>query len=146
MRGSIVKRPGGRYAVVLDVGRDPETGRRKQKWVSGFATKGAAEDALVDLLGKRRGGETINPDLTPFETYVTTWIDGRTDELAPLSVTQYRSVVKNHVKGSTLGEMPLGKIRRAHVRAHEQELVRKGLAPSPQRPAHHSSAERARRR
>jgi integrase len=26
--------------------------------------------------------------------------------------------------------MPLGKIRRAHVRAHEQELVRKGLAPS----------------
>jgi len=130
MRGSVHKRASGRYAVVLDVGRDPETGRRRQKWVSGFATKGAAEDALVDLLGKRQRGETIDPDLTPFELYVSAWIDGRVDQLAPLSVTQYRSVVKNHVKGSALGAMPLGKIRRAHVRAHEAELVRKGLAPS----------------
>lgn len=130
MRGSVHKRASGKYAVVLDVGRDPETGRRKQKWISGFGTKGAAEDALTDLLGKRKRGETIDPDLTPFEVYVSAWIDGRLDQLAPLSVTQYRSVVKNHVKGSALGAMPLGKIRRAHVRTHEAELVRKGLAPS----------------
>ena len=48
----------------------------------------------------------------------------------PVSVTQYRSVVKNHVAGTALGGTPLGKIRRAHVRAHDLELQRKGLAPS----------------
>jgi integrase len=127
MRGHVRKR-GSKWCVVLDTGRDLETGKRKQKWVSGFKTKSEAEDALADLLGKRIRGEVIDPDRTPFETYVTAWINGRVDELAPLSVVQYRSVVRNHVKGSALGGMPLGKIRRAHVRAHEAELQQKGLA------------------
>lgn len=100
------------------------------KWFSGFETKSAAEDGLADLLGKRLRGEVIDPDRTPLEQYVAAWIDGRADELAPLSVVQYRSMAKNHITGSSLGGMPLGKIRKAHVRAHEAELQQKGLAPA----------------
>jgi hypothetical protein len=65
VRGHVRQRQSGRWAVVLDAGVDPETGRRKQKWVSGFKTKGDAEDALVDLLGKAKRGETLDPDSTP---------------------------------------------------------------------------------
>ncbi len=129
MRGHI-RRRGKTWAVVLDAGRDPETGKRKQKWFSGYRTSGEAEDALADLLGKRRRGETIDPDQTPLEDYLPAWINGRADELAPLTVRQYQSVVRNHVKGTALGGLPLGKIRRAHVRAHEQELRGKGLSAS----------------
>jgi integrase len=128
MRGSIVKRASGRYAIVLDVGVDAVTGRRKQKWFSGYSTKSAAEDGLLELLGKAKRGETLDPDQTPLQDYLIAWIDGRADELAPLSVTKYQSVVRNHVQGTTLGALPLGRIRRSHVRAHEQELIRKGLA------------------
>ena len=128
MKGSIRKRASGRYAVVFDIGRDRATGRRKQKMISGFETKSAAEDALVDLLGKSKRGEMIDPDLTPLADYLKAWIDGRVDELAPLSITQYRSVVRNHVVDSALGTMPIGKIRRAHIRAHETELQQKGLS------------------
>jgi integrase len=130
MRGHVRQRAPGKWAIVLDVGRDAETSKRKQKWFSGYRTKSAAEEALVELLGKKHKGETIDPDMTMLADYLTTWIDGRTDELAPLSVTQYRSVVRNHVAKTPLGGMPLGKIRRAHVRAHEQELQRKGLSAS----------------
>lgn len=130
MRGSVRKRESGKWAVILDIGRDPETKRRRQKWISGFATKGAAEAHLVDLLGKQARGETIDPDTTPVADYLVSWIDGRGDELAPLSVTQYRSVVKNHVRGSTLGGLPLGKVRRADIRSHEKELAAKGLSPA----------------
>jgi integrase len=129
VRGHVRKR-GSKWAVVLDTGRDPDTGRRKQKWFSGYRTKAEAEDGLADLLGKCLRGEVIDPDRTPLKTYVAAWIDGRADELAPLSITQYRSVAKNHITGSTLGGMPLGKIRKAHVRAHEAELQAKGLAPA----------------
>jgi integrase len=129
MRGHVRQR-GKKWCVVLDAEPDPETGRRRQKWVSGFATRRAAEDALVDLLGKRLRGETIDPDTTPVEDYLDTWLDARTSRLAPLSVTQYRSVIRNHVRGTTLGAMPLGKVRRAHVRTHAAELERKGLAPA----------------
>jgi hypothetical protein len=104
VRGHIRKR-GSRYTVVLDAGRDAATGKRKQKWLSGYRTKEEAEDALVELLGKRLRGETIDPDQTPLEGYLSAWIDGRADELAPLTVTQYRSVVRNHVKGTALGGM-----------------------------------------
>jgi integrase len=113
---------------VLDNGRDPETGKRRQKWVSGYRTKDEAEDALVDLLGKRKLGLTIDPDMTPLADYLDGWLDGRASKLALLSVTQYRSMIRNHVRGTTLGAMPLGKVRRAHVRAHAAELERKGLA------------------
>jgi hypothetical protein len=51
VRGHARKR-GNKWAIVLDVGRD-EVGKPKQKWISGYGTKGAAEDALVDMLGKR---------------------------------------------------------------------------------------------
>jgi integrase len=86
MRGHVRKR-GRSWSVVVDVGRD-DTGKRRQKWVSGFKTKGEADDALVDLLGKVRRGEVIDPDTTPLSEYLTAWLDGRTGELAPLSVTQ----------------------------------------------------------
>ncbi|MEP6811663.1 MAG: site-specific integrase [Actinomycetota bacterium] len=43
---------------------------------------------------------------------------------------KYRSVVANHVAGTPLGGMPLGKIRRAHIRAHEAELQKKGVGAS----------------
>jgi Arm DNA-binding domain len=38
MRGAVVKR-GKTYSFVLPLERDPETGRKRQKWVGGFATK-----------------------------------------------------------------------------------------------------------
>lgn len=136
MRGHVRQRAPGKWSVVLDVGRD-ETGKRKQKWKSGYRTKGEAEDALVDLLGKWKRGETIDPDMTPFGDYLVAWIDGREDELASLSVTKYRSVVRNYVSKTPLGGMPLGKIRRPHIRAHDQELQRQGLSVSTRKVARH---------
>ena len=127
MRGH-VRRRGKKWSVVLDAGRDMETGKRRQKWHSGYRTKEEAEDALVELLGKRLRGETIDPALTPVADYLDRWLDGRTSHLAPLSVAQYRSVIRNHVRGSALGGMPLGKVRRAHVRSHATELEQKGLS------------------
>jgi len=87
MRGHVRKR-GRKWAIVLDAGRDAD-GKRRQKWHSGFGTKQEAEDALVELLGKRLRGEVIDPDMTPLGEYLTKWVDGRVGELAPLSITQY---------------------------------------------------------
>jgi integrase len=69
-------------------------------------------------------GESVDPDNTPVADYLNAWLDGRAGSLAPLSVTQYRSVIRNHVAGTVLGGMPLGKVRRAHA----AELEWKGLA------------------
>ena len=46
MRGTVVKR-GRTWSYVVDVGRDPVTGRRRQRWRGGFASKRDAEHALA---------------------------------------------------------------------------------------------------
>jgi integrase len=125
-----VRKRGRTWAIVIDVGRDPETGKRKQKWESGFKSKSEADDKLIELLGKKQRGEVIDPDKTPLCEYLTKWLDGRVDELAPLSVTQYRSVIRNHIEPESIAKMPIGKIRRAHVKAFEQTLRVKELSAS----------------
>ena len=60
MRGSIIRR-GKSYSVVVDLGRDPETGKRRQKWHSGYRTKREAEAALADLVGSVNRGTYVAP-------------------------------------------------------------------------------------
>lgn len=127
MRGH-VRRRGSTWAVVVDKGY--EAGKRKQKWFSGYRTKSDAEDALVTILGKVQRGETIDPDKTPLGKYLAEWVKGRRGELAPLSVTQYESVIRCHVAPHTIGKTPLSKLRKSHLRAFQRELEEKGLAPS----------------
>ena len=43
MRGHIIKRYKNSYTIVLNLGVDPITGRRKQQWLSVKGTKKEAE-------------------------------------------------------------------------------------------------------
>lgn len=38
MKGHIIKR-GSKYSFVIDIEPHPETGRRRQRWFSGYKTK-----------------------------------------------------------------------------------------------------------
>ena len=49
MRGHIRKR-GGTYAVVVDNGHNPTTGKRRQKWITVKGTKRDAERKLAEVL------------------------------------------------------------------------------------------------
>ena len=60
MRGSVVKK-GDRWYVKIELDPDPATGRRRQKWHSGYRTKREAERARVDLLSKFDRGEYVEP-------------------------------------------------------------------------------------
>ena len=60
MRGSVVKK-GDRWYVKIELDPDPLTGRRRQKWHSGYRTKRDAERARVDLLSKFDRGEYVEP-------------------------------------------------------------------------------------
>lgn len=129
MRGHIRKRNKS-WCVIVDAGYDAVTNKRKQKWFSGYKTRGEAEDALVTILGKVQRGETINPDKTRLGEYLGAWVKGRRAELAPLSVTQYESVIRCHISPHVIGRTPLSKLRRSHLRTFQRELEEKGLAPS----------------
>ena len=51
MRGHITKRGKNSWSIVLDVGRNPATGKRRQKWIS---VKGAGTEYQVQSKGGKQ--------------------------------------------------------------------------------------------
>ncbi len=56
MRGHIRKRAKDSWTVVVELPRDPETGKRRQKWVAVKGTKRDAERVLAELAAKAQSG------------------------------------------------------------------------------------------
>ena len=110
MRGHVRKR-GSRWVAVIELGRD-QTGKRRQRWISGYATKKAAEAGLIDVIGGHHRGEPLDPSKTPLSDYMNDWVKARGDALAPLTTEGYLSKIRNHIEPSPIGAMPLSKIRK----------------------------------
>ena len=73
MRGSVLNK-GDRWYVKIELDPDPVTGRRRQKWHSGFRTRRDAERARVDLLSKFDRGEYVEPSHQTVAEFFAEWL------------------------------------------------------------------------
>ncbi|MNW40144.1 hypothetical protein D3C74_172500 [compost metagenome] len=73
MQGYFRKR-GSTWSFSIDIGRDPETGKRKQKTVSGFTTKKEAQAAAAAMLQELTQGSYIVEKDILLEVFVPEWI------------------------------------------------------------------------
>lgn len=74
MKGHIYKR-GKTYTYVIDVGRDPETGQRKQKSKGGFQKKKEAEQALRKALDVLEKEDFHSPSKENFSIFMQKWLN-----------------------------------------------------------------------
>src|ERR1700738_3426149 len=96
MKGS-VRRRGATWLIVYDVGDDPVTGKRRQKWKGGFRTKRDAEAALTDALGRLQGGTYVEPSRQSFADYLRGWLQTIESTIRPKTFASYRLHVERHV-------------------------------------------------
>ena len=96
MRGSVVKK-GGRWYVKIELDPDPGTGRRRQKWHSGYGTRREAERARVDLLSKFDRGEYVEPSHQTVADFLTEWLRTIEPTVRPSTFDSYERNVRNHV-------------------------------------------------
>ena len=96
MRGSVVKK-GARWFVKIELDPDPATGKRHQKWHSGFNTKREAERARVDLLSKFDRGEYVEPSQQTVADYFVDWLKAIEHTVRPSTFDSYSRNVNNHV-------------------------------------------------
>ena len=90
MRGSIIKR-GGTYAVVVELDRDPATGKRRRKWHSGYRTRRDAEAARIEILGRLQRGEFVGPSKLALGEYLTErWLPTRESRAGAVDVRELR--------------------------------------------------------
>ncbi|WP_232490238.1 Arm DNA-binding domain-containing protein [Neobacillus cucumis] len=78
MKGSIKKNPKiGKYDFIVDIGKDPVTGKRKQKMKRGFLTKGEAEKALTKLINEVNEGIFFEPQRMTIKEFFDMWFKER---------------------------------------------------------------------
>lgn len=123
-RGSVVKRGKG-YAVVLELAQDPETGRRRQKWHSGYRTKADAERARTELLGRLDQGTYVAPTKSTLGEFLAEWLDTIETTVRESTADSYRRNVENHVI-PRIGSVRLTSVDAGTLNGLYAEMLRSG--------------------
>lgn len=108
MRGSVVRRGNG-YSVVVERDRDPITGKRRQKWHSGYPTKRAAERALAEMVAALNAGTFIEPRKDTLGEHLVEWLVTIEPTVRPATHHSYARNVRLHVL-PCLGSTPLQRV------------------------------------
>jgi len=125
MRGHVHKR-GHSWAVVVDVGRDSETGKRRHSWRSGFHTRRDAERALTEQLGRLERGGYVELSRLTVAAYLTEWLAAiETRGLRPATLSSYRMFVTKHLT-PRLGSIPLQQFSATHLNACYADMLASG--------------------
>ena len=77
MRGRIARRGNG-YRLVLDAGKDPSTGKRRQHTET-FRLKADAERRLAELLQSVNTGAYVKPVRLTMGEFLRQWLDSYAD-------------------------------------------------------------------
>jgi integrase len=96
VRGSVVQK-GGRWYVKIELDPDPLTGRRHQKWHSGYRTNKDAERARTDLLSKLDRGEYVEPSQQTVGAFLIDWLAAIEPTVRPSTFDSYSRNIHNHV-------------------------------------------------
>ncbi len=96
MRGSVVKR-GKSYSILVELGRDPETRKRQQKWHSGYRTKRDAEAALAEMIGNVNKGTYIKKTRQTVDEFVDEWLAAIEPTVRPATHYSYARNLRLHV-------------------------------------------------
>ena len=125
MRGHIKKRGKGSYSVVVSLGRDPETGKRKQQWVTIKGTKKDAERRLSELLNQVDSGTFVKPRNITVGEYLQQWLTDYAElHCSPKTIESYRQIINSHLMPE-LGSIKLIELEARHLQtmfAKKREL------------------------
>lgn len=114
----------GKWAFTMDIGRDPVTGRRKQKTRSGFDTKKEAQQAVRELEQQVDEGKLSLSAMT-FSRLYELWIEQ--SQTRESTKSQQRYIIDAHIV-PYFGSKPVKDIRPLNVQRFVQHLRDKGLS------------------
>ena len=98
MRGHIVKRYKNSWTIILSLGHDHVTGKRKQQWVSIKGTKKDAERKLSELLHQLDTGGFVKPNKLSVGQFLEQWLrDYATTNVRPSTLDGYRKIIERHL-------------------------------------------------
>jgi integrase len=126
MRGHITKRAKNSYAIVIPLGSDPASGKRRQQWVSIKGTKKDAERRLAEMLHQLDTGTFMKPGKATLADFLERWLkDYAYANLAPRTAEGYDTIIRQHLI-PRLGSIPLTGLRPEHIQKYYAETLANG--------------------
>lgn len=109
MRGHVYKR-GQTWTYVVELGRDPMTGKRMQRSKGGYIKKKTAETAMTAMMTSVNSGEYITESNMTFKDYVEEWLKlyKATGKIKPstMCLREFETtILLTHFKGVQLKEI-----------------------------------------
>ena len=127
MRGHIKTRSKGSWTIILNLGRDPATGKRKQQWVTVRGTKKQAETRLAELLNQMDTGGFIKPTKETFGSFLQRYLDDYiSTQIRATTLEAYQQRGKHLIDG--LGHIPVSELLEEHIHKYYREKS-KTLSP-----------------
>ena len=115
MKGHIKQRSKGSWTIWVDLGRDPETGKRKQQTLTVRGSKKDAERELRDILTRIEGNAYVKPAKITVGEFLTQWLkDYCWLTLSPVTAQTYEYMVRKYLIPA-LGQIPLTQLRPEHL-------------------------------
>ncbi len=126
MRGHVTKRGKDSWTIVLSLGNDPETGKRKQKWVSVKGNKKTAEARLVELVHQIDTGSLSNPAKLTLAEFLERWLKDYVAMGVRASTAEgYRIIVEKHLVLG-LGGILLSQLTPFHLQGYYAKALKEG--------------------
>lgn len=126
MKGHIRQRSKGSWTIWVDLGRDPETGKRKQQTLTVRGSKKDAERELRAALTRIESGAHVKPAKMTVGEYLGRWLrDYVATNTAPSTADGYSDMVKAHLIPA-LGSLPLTALQPSHIQAYYGRMLESG--------------------
>lgn len=123
MRGTLIEKGPGHYELVVELGRDPLSGKRRRKSVTFRGAKRDAQRALAKMVGDdRRAAASVTVGFL-----LEAWLEQA--ELSPTTRREYERLVAQRI-GPALGDVPLQKLRADRLDAFYRALMKPPPKPT----------------
>jgi len=124
--GHIRRRGEQSWELKYEAGTDSRTGKRTTKYASFKGTKREAQAELIRLMDAVRRGDYIDPSKVTVSEFLRSWDnDWAANNVSPKTRERFSQLITHQILPS-LGNMPIQKLRAAHLSELYGKLLRAG--------------------
>ncbi len=125
MKGHIRKR-GNIYCIIIDIGPDPETGKRRQKLFSEYKTKKEAQDDVAKKTTELDEGTFVEPSKLTLKEYLLEWLEVKKMSLENGTHISYKAYINAYIIPN-IRMVSLHKLTTIHIQKCYKATIDKGI-------------------
>ena len=112
---------------MIDCGKDPATGKRRQHFETIKGNKSAAQRRLAELLLEiEKGSYVKTPRTLTIAEYLADWLSNHAEVHCRARTAQGYEYIAKHYLCPVLGQVPLNQLRPQHIASYCANVVRQG--------------------